>query len=170
VVDGGYLDNSGSMSITDLYLQTLPLINKHNRKFARCAKPGCPEIDPAQRPTRRILPIFIQIDNGYTSLAQPGEGGRPRELGAPAGARQAVAGTVEETARQRSYKVFGDTLGGDRLWRIADAPHPGVQAPLGWVLSASARDDLCHELGRVVLDLGLIAKRVGAPEPKAPPC
>jgi hypothetical protein len=33
VDDGGYLDNSGSMSATDLYLQTMPFIDIHNKRL-----------------------------------------------------------------------------------------------------------------------------------------
>lgn len=161
VVDGGYLDNSGSMTATDLFQQTEASIRAHNATLARCQQnPDC-GVAPAERPTRRIKPIFVQIDNGYTSLAQGSNDARPRELGVPPRSRLAVAGAVEHGARQRSYEVFrsdpvppGNPTA-ERLevvyLRVANSPHPGVQAPLGWVMSGSARDELCQELARLDL-------------------
>jgi hypothetical protein len=171
VVDGGYLDNSGSMSATDLYLQTMPLIDMHNELVDQCAsKSGCTGFPADQRPVRHVRPLFVQIDNGYSSVAPVGDTSRPHELGVPPRTRLAVAGSVEQTARQRSYEVFSDVAGQNRFLRVANAPHPGVQASLGWVLSASAREDLCRELVRVTPDLKLLSDAVGIAPAATPAC
>lgn len=171
VVDGGYLDNSGSMSATDLYLQTMPLIDMHNKLVDKCAsKSGCPQFRADQRPVRHVRPVFVQIDNGYSSIAAAGDASRPHELGVPPRTRLAVGGSVEQTARQRSYEVFSNVFGKNALLRVANAPHPGVQAPTGWVLSASAREDLCQELVRVTPDLKRLSDAVGAAPPETPAC
>jgi hypothetical protein len=171
VVDGGYFDNSGSMSATDLYLQVMPLVDMHNRLVDQCAsKSGCTGFPADQRPVRHIRPLFVQIDNGYSSVAAVGNASRPQELGVPPRTRLAVAGSVEQTARQRSYEVFSDVAGRNRFLRVANAPHPGVQAPLGWVLSASAREDLCRELVRVAPDLKLLSDAVGTAPPATQAC
>jgi hypothetical protein len=171
VVDGGYLDNSGSMSATDLHLQTMPLIDMHNKLVDKCAsKSGCPEFSTDQRPVRHVRPLFVQIDNGYSSVAAAGNTSRPHELVVPPRTRLAVGGSVEQTARQRSYEAFSNVFGKDAFLRVANAPHPGVQAPTGWVLSASAREDLCQELVRVAPDLKRLSDAIGAAPPATPAC
>jgi hypothetical protein len=49
-------------------------------------------------------------------------------------------------------------------------PHPGVQESPGWVLSASAREDLCRELVRVTPDLKLLSDVVGIAPAATPAC
>jgi hypothetical protein len=156
VVDGGYLDNSGAMSATDLYRTVRQLIRDHNELFDQC-RTACPVAEGEERPVRRIRPVFVQVDNGYGNVAAAGDSGRPRELLVPPRTRLAVAGTVEQTARQRAFATFGSAA----FFRIANAPHPGVQAPLGWVMSDSARDQLCDELSTVGDDLTALAQELG---------
>jgi hypothetical protein len=164
VVDGGYLDNSADLTATDLYLQVQPLIAEHNALVARCAGVGgCPKVPAADRPTRQIKPILVQLDNGYPDVAQGADVSRPGELSVPPRARLAVAGAVEQGARQRAVEVFGSA----GYLQVAPAPHPGVEAPLGWVMSDSARDDLCQQLQTV--DLRRLASAAGAGSP-APRC
>jgi len=174
VVDGGYLDNSGSLSATDAYLAVKPLVEAHNARLAAC-EGECPGDDPL-RPRRAIRPVFLQIDNGYPSSARIETGGRPQELLIPPKARLAVAGGVEKAARQRSFTVFGPTA----YLRVSNAPHPGVQAPLGWALSDTARDELCQELAEVNgsdpdrprpgQSLADVAKLMGVPPPEPATC
>ena len=163
VVDGAYLDNSGDLSVTDLYIQLKPLIAAHNALVAKCAGPGgCPAVPAADRPTRRIRPVLIQLDNGYPDIAQRADASRPGELSVPPKARLAVAAAVEQSARQRAVEVFGTGA----YLQIAPAPHPGVEAPLGWVMSDSARDDLCHQLHTVDLSRLATVAGVGSPQPR----
>jgi hypothetical protein len=154
IVDGGYLDNSGAMSATDLYLRVKPAIDAHNAR----ARAGT---------ARPVRPVFVQIDNGYPAIAQGSSPDRPYELLVPPRTRLAVAGALEPAARQRSYEVFG---AGSYL-RIANAPHPGVLAPLGWTLSGSAQYELCQELNKAERQLQALAKVIGSTEsPTSPSC
>ncbi|MFD3400090.1 hypothetical protein ACFWUU_05425 [Kribbella sp. NPDC058693] len=165
VVDGGYLDNSGAMTATDIYERLLPRIRSHNELYEIC-KIGCSTIAQTRRPARKIRPVFVQIDNGYGTVARSTGSGRAHELIVPPVTRLAVAQTVEQAARQRSYEAFGSRS----FFRIANAPHPGVQAPLGWAMSDTARDELCRELDVVTPDLVNLATTVGAVKPQVRHC
>jgi hypothetical protein len=43
-------------------------------------------------------------------------------------------------------RVVRAQFAGEGYVRVANARHPGVQAPLGWVLSKAARDDLYRQM------------------------
>lgn len=169
VVDGGYVDNSGAMSITDLYLRLRGAIERHNAFVDDCdASPECQALPADRRPARRIEPLLLRVDNGYASVARVTDPGRPRELVAPAVARSAAANAITSGAIQRAYQEFG----AGSVLTVANAPHPGVEAPLGWVLSGAARDDLCAELRRVLREPALRYRLDGAglPRPAPPSC
>jgi hypothetical protein len=88
---------------------------------------------------RCVTPVFVQIDNGYQSdeIAPVGPTG---QLLAPAiGLSRAAAG-YEAAARSASRRLF------DHWFTITTRAHPGSQAPLGWVLSSDAQDDLASQL------------------------
>lgn len=140
IVDGGYVEGTGSLTAVDLFEQVSPLILCHNlyvsaptKRHAGCVKPGSEHI-----PRRTIQPWFIQIDNGYLSEARRPAAGRPRELLVPPAAFFGAARTSASAARQRAVSAFGPSY----VVRLANHPQPGVQAPLGWVLSSAAMTDL----------------------------
>jgi hypothetical protein len=169
LVDGGYVDRTGVLSAADLYLRLRGAIEEHNAFVSDCTSPRCQALDPKDRPTRRIAPLLLRIDNGYASVAQVTDPGRPNELLAPPQARLAVASSMTSVALQRAYQAFGPS----HVITVENAAHPGVQAPLGWVMSGSSRDDLCAELHRVLDQYGLAARQLtaaGLPPPTASPC
>lgn len=152
IVDGGYLDNSGSMTATDMYQRVRPFIEAHNAEASKGIG-------------RPIKPIFVQIDNGYPAVAQGVNPERPYELLVPPRTRLAVAGALEPAARQWSYETFG----ADSYLRIANAPHPGVLAPTGWALSGSSQYELCQELNQATDQLHRLATATGSSDPLTSP-
>ena len=146
VVDGGYLDNSGAASLVELWAEVSTYVDRHNATDGAVC----------------IVPVFIQIDNGYEfdSGTSPG---RPSELTLPLSTVFAGRGSRESEAKQVAASIFtSPAFSGNRVasvgegeatepivrWdRIVPEAHPGVQAPLGWALSAAARQDLDDQLG-----------------------
>lgn len=169
IVDGGYVDRTGVLSAAELYLQLRDAIEEHNAFVTDCSSPRCRALDPRDRPSRRIKPLLLRIDNGYASVAQATDPGRPNELLAPPQARLAVASSMTSVALQRAYQAFGPKY----VVTVENAAHPGVQAPLGWVMSGSSRDDLCTELHRVLEESGPVARQLtaaGLPPPTLHAC
>ncbi|MEE1752123.1 hypothetical protein [Streptomyces sp. SP18CS02] len=139
VVDGGYVEATGSLTAFDLHGLLRPLVDCHNAggtfTAGRCV-PG----NAAGR--RRIRPVLVQIDNGYNSVATRSSPGRPSELLVPVQGLSGVSGTKDATARQRAFGAFGC----ENYLRFANVRGPGAQAPLGWVMSLSAQADLDRQL------------------------
>jgi hypothetical protein len=155
LVDGGYVENSGLATITDLAPQWLPLVRDHNIQAANPANDlpfivpfvvylangdqdtAHPELD--QGPTSEVaLPLRTYLRGGV-SLSKPAALlERSRELvklnsfcqapGSVAGLADAC-GALESALPRRVIVV-------DRL------PQPEVAAPLGWSLSQSSRSAL----------------------------
>jgi hypothetical protein len=135
VVDGGYLDGTGDAAVLDLWRALEGSVQDAN------ATPGA----------TCIVPVFVEIDNHYQA-AKPGGAVAPRgELIAPAAAYRAVNANRDATVRTAVRLEFSRPLKGpagtltvpkQRVFRFAPNQRPGVQAPLGWVLSKAARDDL----------------------------
>ena len=128
VVDGGYRDNSGASTLVDIW----PAVAE---QFMPDSKMGC------------VTPIFLQVDNGYSSDAA---GARVpstlNQLLAPAQAELKISNGLEKAARQESQQLFESKGLADNWFRAATVAHPGSSAPLGWVLSSDARDDLKAQL------------------------
>ena len=135
VVDGGYLEGSGTATVLDLWHALEPLIAEHNRS---------PEA------TACIVPFFAQIDNSYLEPRPPGDVEAPPELlglqEASANSRNRNGFTI--ASRQAAQVAFRQpfslggvtiTLGGrvvdDRFALFSLRSHPGAEAPLGWTLS-----------------------------------
>ena len=134
VADGGYHETSGASPIDEM-----------------CRVSG--SCSPATR-AACVVPVFLQIDNGYTGqssgadstvgqltapltgLQKEAAGGRPR----PGPSRDASSTTrPNRPARQPAPAS-------DHFFQVATRAHPGAKAPLGWVLSKAARDDLRDQL------------------------
>jgi hypothetical protein len=123
VVDGGYRETSGASTIVELW----PHMAASLSDGSPCA-----------------APVFVQIDNGYTSeeLVTSGRG-VVNQFITPISAVLASSRGQENGARQASHALFAPA------WhRITTAAHPGSSAPLGWVLSTDARNDLQRQLTR----------------------
>lgn len=144
VVDGGYVEATGSMTATDLLEALSEEIACHNRLAAGAEpKGGC--VAGAGVSRRPVQAVLVQIDNGYNTVGTASPSGRTSELVVPPKARAAVGNTKDANARQRAFKAFGC----DHYLRFANVRGPGAQAPLGWVLSQSAQADLEDQLAKL---------------------
>jgi hypothetical protein len=144
VVDGGYIDNSGAGSLIELWNRVREQVDANN-SASNAGGRSC------------IVPVFIQIDNGYDfNAATPA--GRPWEMLVPFTTAMGASRSREAQAKQLAGDIFGARLFSDGLtaknvselqrWiRIVPEAHPGVQAPIGWVLSDAARSDLRAQIG-----------------------
>ncbi|MDP9795972.1 hypothetical protein J2S43_004484 [Catenuloplanes nepalensis] len=146
-VDGGYLETNGIALALDLWRALEPVVAAHNRA-------------PAGRPL--IAPMLVVLDNHYQRYGAPTATDRPAELIAPLTALQAprTAQTgpiqLQDALLELSGPLPGlgpgrlragdDPCGDSRVFRLAPDAHPGVEAPLGWVLSDAAQHDLRTEL------------------------
>jgi len=161
-VDGGYYENSGILTLLQLWSEVEPLVRRSNRAASQ------------SRPI--IVPWIVVVDNHYRSAARIAARGRPYELLAPVRslrnkrilgqaaleemARLSMRPTPERCARSSAgSSSAGDgavTITSDSLRRediargcfvvIAPAKRPSVGAPLGWVLSSTSMSDLQSQL------------------------
>jgi hypothetical protein len=144
VVDGGYFDVSAASPLVELAGSLAPRIDEYNRRSAD----SC------------VVPFMVQVDNGYDVPDPPPRDRKPAELLAPkqakdvstqgwiANAKQSVAAVFTRPfAAGNSLAMVGGWPLSDRYVHIYPRAHPGVQAPLGWLLSNAARQDLRAQLG-----------------------
>lgn len=136
VVDGGYVEGTGSLTAVDLFNELKPLVDCHNQVA------GATNCGVRDASARKVELVLIQIDNGYQSVASYSAPGRPQELFVPIQSLSGVRNTNDANARQRAFKAFGC---GNYL-RFANVRGPGAQAPLGWVLSDSSKKNLDDQL------------------------
>ncbi len=142
IADGGYRDNTGASALLETWSEVAPLVAQHNKTMPTC-----------------IVPVFIEIDNGYRNRNATAAPGRLGQLLAPLTGATAVfgsrdAGWIEQVANQFSRDLgpgvqVVDSTGAavtDRFTRLSLFAHPGVQAPLGWSLSREAVDDIAGQL------------------------
>jgi hypothetical protein len=128
VVDGGYLDRTGAAAILDLWRALEPEVEARNGSSATC-----------------VIPVFIQIDNTYQPGGVARPAGRREELIAPLATYLAVNANRESAVMTSVTVEF--TGAGRRFFQFAPSKRPGVEAPLGWVLSGAAKHDLDEQLG-----------------------
>jgi hypothetical protein len=171
VVDGGYYENSGILSLLQMWRAIEPLVRRQNATG-----------------TRRIVPWLVVIDNHYRSKASALAPKRPLELIVPFKALSGHSVTSQAALEQMAWaEIAGDgalcgnvdsdpsqsntTLPDTTAPRgnpksaptpAAEAPEaprgcvvtiapmvsPGVSAPLGWVLSETSRLNLDAEIQR----------------------
>ena len=141
VVDGGYIDNSGAGSLVELWSHIGERVDSNN---------SASNVDGRSC----IVPVFVQIDNGYDfDSATPA--GRPWEMLVPFTTAMGASRSREAQSKQLAAEIFGPPeFSGDltaknvltRWIRIVPEAHPGVQAPIGWILSDAARRDLRAEI------------------------
>lgn len=141
VVDGGYFDTSGASPLVELWSELEPEVDALNAQSGRAC----------------IVPLFLQIDTGYSDPTS-GKRGRPFELNVPLQTAKAARNAREANARQASALAFSGPFGRvqqatlangaalDRYAHIYPRAHPGSKAPLGWTLSRTAREDLDRQL------------------------
>ena len=99
----------------------------------------------ATTPTEKVLPCWT-VEGADSTVGQ---------LTAPLTGLQKEAAGWEAAARAQSRRDFDDSAeptaatpspASDHFFQIATRAHPGAKAPLGWVLSKAARDDLRDQL------------------------
>ncbi|HEV2755978.1 MAG TPA: hypothetical protein VG318_09410 [Actinomycetota bacterium] len=128
VVDGGYYENSGLLTLLQLWEGLEEYVADYNE-----ATPEAP-----------VEPWFLVADNHYRALAKRTPPGRPIQLLAPleAKSQDVLSQTMLEQAAVWSMR----TAGVPRFARLAPTVNPGVEAPLGWVLSSASRENLDRQL------------------------
>ncbi len=146
LVDGGYIENSGLATLTDLSDQWLPLVRSANAD-ALAGK--------VERPAL-VVPLIVFFNNGDRNVTQPELGAKPTsELALPPAAYLAGGSALSNNeallGRARDAVELGGfcPLGGDhpaacsaldrrfptRVVLVDRGTQPEVGAPLGWVLS-----------------------------------
>ena len=139
--DGGYRDNSGAGSLMDSWAALQPLVADFNASHNQC-----------------IVPIFVEINTGYSGFGGPSAAGDVAQIIAPPlGAYRVFSdlsyGPIEQAAAEFSRPLAPDrqVLVNDeelptRFFRVTLVDHPGVTAALGWSLSERAVGDLVDQL------------------------
>jgi hypothetical protein len=158
VVDGGYFENSGLLTVLQIWQEIEPQVREHNRSAANAR--------------RRIVPWIVVADNHYREQADAPVARRPLELlvfyQTLKGNRLFSQGSLEQQAnvalghspecgRAMSSEPGPEALGCFVV--IAPTRKPAVAAPLGWVLSPTSRTDLNNRLD------SLLPKDRAAPDP-----
>lgn len=146
VVDGGYYENSGLLTLVQMWEALEPAIVRHN---ATVAEIGGVFVEP----------WIVFAPNGYRSTAGAKPPARPRELLLPlttlSNARSAISEAALEQAALAAMDGFQSPLceQGARCFsvqsayvRLGPTLEPSAAAPLGWVLSAQSRRSLDCEL------------------------
>jgi len=131
MVDGGYVDNSGLLTIVELWPELRRLILEQNHRT-----PGTP-----------IAVVIVDIDNHYqheTHFEVPSEIEMTTETFLPGTVFAGVASAIESAAYGMALQAHPTTC----FVTVAPQIHPGLTAPLGWVLSKSTRAELRDALVR----------------------
>jgi hypothetical protein len=134
VVDGGYLDTSGASPIVELMQPLGGMITRWNRKH----------------PRRCVVPVMIQIDNGF----DPGAAheARPKELLVPSGTLSAARLGRAAEARSGAALLFDSATAAfgpvNRYAHFVNQVHAGPHAPLGWAQSEFSEKELESQLAQ----------------------
>jgi hypothetical protein len=141
VVDGGYADGSGAAAAMDLWEELQPLVAEHNAE--------------AGTSKRLVIPLFVRIDNHYTSTAKPRAPERTSEPLAVPLSKLRAGSTVNVDRKQRAAAAISSTVPGllhtsckrpgqppNGEFLLSPTTRPGLPAPLAWTLAPSSRQDL----------------------------
>jgi hypothetical protein len=170
-VDGGYYENSGLLSLLQIWVAIEPRVRWHNETvYAQRRKHAT---QPMPSSMQLVVPWIVIVDNHYRSKARSAESRRPFEtvvplrtimnnnriLAQPALEQMAAVAigsdrihcTVQGGGEVPDTTSVPDTTFRDAARRgcvvvIAPTQRPSVEAPLGWVLSETSRDDLDSQL------------------------
>ncbi|MFE5679751.1 hypothetical protein ACFQ7B_37235 [Streptomyces erythrochromogenes] len=148
VVDGGYIDGTGSLTAVDLLRQLQRDLDCHNAvaDHNTTTNPGSQCDLAGTTPTRVIKPVIVQIDNGHTSKAGATPDDHTHELLVPL--QSLVGSRIESQEAIARQRAFSSVECGHYL-RVANLRSPGPQAPLGWALSLTAQEQLDGQLARL---------------------
>jgi hypothetical protein len=135
VVDGGYIENTGLLTLLQLWQVLKPMIESHN----------------AEAGAVKVVPWIVVADNHYRSNASGANVERIPETTVPLvarlNARETLGTSALEQIATREMSVFGASGNGvGGLVVIAPQTAPSIAAPLGWVLSADTRAELDEQL------------------------
>ncbi|WP_027344765.1 hypothetical protein [Hamadaea tsunoensis] len=155
IVDGGYAEDTGIGMLLALWPRLATLIATHN----------------AATGNARIVPVLIEIDNGYAQVAAPRAAGRTIEGLVPPSTKAKPDELDDRAMEQLAGSTFTGPVPGlsascdvadgqGRFLVISPRTSPGLPAPLAWTLSSLAVDDLRAQLGTALADPG--ASRVAA--------
>ena len=125
VVDGGYVENSGLLTLLQVWEEIEPSVEDYN--------------DTANV---RVEPWVIVLDNHYRSVAGGAPVDRVPELVLPFLAFNQARNTLSTAALEQ---VAAREMDG-RLCHVSPRTRPSVAAPLGWVLSRTTRAELDEQL------------------------
>jgi hypothetical protein len=137
-VDGGYYENTGLLTLLQMWTALEPLVRAHN-----------------QEPDTKspIVPWVLIIDNHYRSVAEGATPRRPLETHVPLQAltsnRALSSPALEQmavVAMQSHREPPFHNLPVGHVTVVAPRRRPAIEAPLGWVLSEMSRRDLDSEL------------------------
>jgi hypothetical protein len=158
LVDGGYAENSGLLTVELLLPSLRALVIRHNA-------------DRSQRP---IAIVLVELDNHYRATINGATAakGATDQTFVPLETSFGAHGAAEMLARAAAYRVTRDGC----TITISPGLHPGLLAPLGWELSADAQKDLkaglvrarpteADDPGRAVRRLRLLQQWLGDEPP-----
>ena len=121
--------------------------------------------------TTCLVPLLIQIDNGYQEPSPAPPTKRPGELAVPLRTLFKARSTFTALARQNGAVLFNHAIAADgvglsdRYAHFFPRGHPGVEAPLGWVLSNGSKDDLEAQIAENQGEIQEVMKWLSDPLP-----
>jgi hypothetical protein len=127
-VDGGYYENSGLLTLLQIWAAIAPRVLRYNEDSLNRKHP--------------IEPWIVVVDNQYRGAADAAQPRRPLELVAPFKALTNNRIVSQNILEQRAAFVVDS----GHLIVIAPKVEPTIAAPLGWVLSATSREELRAQL------------------------
>jgi hypothetical protein len=155
LVDGGYAENTGLGTLADLAPQWMQAVRRHNDAVLEgiAASTSAGTASDTSVTGDLVVPVVIYLDNGSGSDLAPPPVSRQSELLVPPTTMLTAAGKQSDTPAllQRLATIVADDqlsglgprlgsgLGlGSRVVVVHESSRPAVEAPLGWVLSASS--------------------------------
>jgi|GEM_PF-4163516 len=170
VGDGGYLDRSGMQSALQAWRAIEPLVAEHNRSVLD------PDSHPSVLGDAVIVPVFVDIENSYRSVASGPMPDRQHELLAPLATVQLAPGLAGARLEAEARAAYARQIPGTtrvlpgmavRVVTIAPVSRPEVSAPLGWALSPYAMSSLDGQLTTAMAapDLGQLRALLGGRTP-----
>ena len=138
--DGGYRDDSGAGWLMDKWAALDPLVAKFNTSHDRC-----------------IVPIFVEINTGYSGFGGPSGASDVAQIIAPPLGAARVFSDLSYGPGRTGHGRVQPAPGPDRQVLVNDEElptllrghprrPPGGHRPLGWSLSERAVDDLVDQL------------------------
>lgn len=146
VVDGGYRDNSGGASISELWTEVAHWVESYN----------------ASAPRSCIVPYLIEIDSGYGPTPDA-KNDDADELFVPPNTASSAKDSMTIEGRNTAALLFRQPLTGvdveasDRLAVIYPHNDADGEPPLGWTIDDTSINALDAQIGANQLALGEVA-------------